>query len=94
MVSIVDFAIAFVGIDLLGVDYISPVAASVKAWVLGLVYSQLKEPGQEEMEDVSGNVTQQGQEGLYTMLVLMYMKRPGGPRKEEDGRACQWENWL
>jgi len=40
--------------------------------VLGLVYSRPPEPGREEMEEVSGNVTQRGQEGLYAMLVLAY----------------------
>ena len=71
-VSVVDFAIAFAGINLLGADYVSSLAASAKAWVLGLVYSRPPEPGREEMEDVSGNVTQRGQEGLYAMLVLAY----------------------
>jgi len=72
-VSIVDFAIAFAGINLLGADYVSSVAASAKAWVLGLVYSRPAEPGREEMEGMSsGNGTQRGQEGLYAMLVLAY----------------------
>jgi len=70
--SVVDFAIAFAGINLLGADYVSSLAASAKAWVLGLVYSRPPEPGREEMEDVSGNVSQRGQEGLYAMLVLAY----------------------
>jgi hypothetical protein len=72
VVSVADFAIAFAGINLLGADYVSSVAASAKAWVLGLVYSRPLEPGREEMEDVSGNVTRHGQEGLYAMLVLAY----------------------
>jgi len=72
VVSVVDFAIAFAGINLLGADYVSSVAASAKAWVLGLVYSRPPEPGREEIETVSGNVTQRGQEGLYAMLVLAY----------------------
>ena len=71
-VSVADFAIAFAGINLLGADYVSSVAASAKAWVLGLVYSRPPEPGREEMEDVSGNVDRRGQEGLYAMLVLAY----------------------
>jgi N-terminal acetyltransferase 2 len=71
-ISVVDFAVAFAGINLLGADYVSSLAASAKAWVLGLVYSRPPEPGREEMEDVSGNVSRRGQEGLYAMLVLAY----------------------
>ena len=71
-VSVVDFAVVFAGINLLGAEYVSSVAASAKAWVFGLVYSRPPEPGREEIEDVSGNVTQGGQEGLYAMLVLAY----------------------
>lgn len=71
-VSVADFAIAFAGINLLGADYVSSLAASAKMWVLGLVYSRPPEPGRQEMEDVSGNVSQRGQEGLYAMLVLAY----------------------
>jgi N-terminal acetyltransferase 2 len=71
-VSIVDFAIAFAGINLLGADYVSSLATSAKAWVFGLVYSRPPEPGREEIEDVSGNVALRGQEGLYAMLVLAY----------------------
>jgi len=71
-ISVGDFAIAFAGIDLLVAEYVSSLAGSAKAWVLGLVYSRPPEPGREEMEDVSGNVTQGGQEGVYAMLVLAY----------------------
>src|SRR5258708_5377104 len=72
MISVVDFTVAFAGINLLGADYVSSLAASAKAWVLGLVYSRPPEPGREEMEEVSRNVNQRGQEGLYAMLVLAY----------------------
>ena len=72
VVSVVDFAVAFAGINLLGAEYVSSLAASAKAWVFGLVYSRPPEPGREEMEDLSGNVAQVGQEGLYAMLVLAY----------------------
>ena len=72
VVSVVDFAVVFAGINLLGAEYVSSVAASAKAWVFGLVYSRPPEPGREEIEDVSGNVAKAGQEGLYAMLVLAY----------------------
>ena len=71
-VSVIDFAVAFAGINLLGADYVSSVAASAKAWVFNLVYSRPPEPGREEIEEVSRNVNQGGQEGLYAMLVLAY----------------------
>ncbi|KAI0000459.1 hypothetical protein BJV77DRAFT_1058061 [Russula vinacea] len=71
-ISVIDFAVAFAGINLLGADYVSSVAASAKAWVFSLVYTRPPEPGREEIEDVSRNVTEGGQEGLYAMLVLAY----------------------
>jgi N-terminal acetyltransferase 2 len=71
-ISIIDFAVAFAGINLLGADYVSSVAASAKAWVFSLVYTRPPEPGREEIEDVSRNATEGGQEGLYAMLVLAY----------------------
>jgi N-terminal acetyltransferase 2 len=70
VISIVDFTIAFAGINLLGADYVSSVAASAKAWLLSLVYSRPPEPGREEIE-VSQNMTA-GQEGLYAMIVLAW----------------------
>jgi hypothetical protein len=71
-VSVVDFAVAFAGINLLGAEYVSSLAASAKAWVFSLVYSRPPEPGREEIDDMSRNVIQGGQEGLYAMLVLAY----------------------
>ncbi|KAF8482700.1 hypothetical protein DFH94DRAFT_626813 [Russula ochroleuca] len=71
-VSVIDFAVAFAGINLLGAEYVSSIAASAKAWVFSLVYTRPPEPGREEIEDVSRNVSEGGQEGLYAMLVLAY----------------------
>ena len=71
-ISVMDFAIAYAGINLLDADYVTSVAASAKAWVLGLVCSRPPEPCRAELEDVWGNVSRQGQEGLYAMLVLAY----------------------
>jgi hypothetical protein len=74
MISTVDFAFAFVGIKLLGADYVTSVVASAKAWLFSLVYSRPPEPGREEMEDAARNVAvTSGQEGLYAMLVLAYI---------------------
>jgi hypothetical protein len=72
VISIVDFTIAFAGVNLLGADYVSSVAASAKAWVLSVVYSRPPEPGREEIEEVSQNMAVGGQEGLYAMLLLAW----------------------
>ena len=72
-VSAIDFAAALAGIHLLGADYVSSVAASAKAWLLGLVYSRPPEPGRDEMEEMTRSAGTGGQEGLYAMLVLAYI---------------------
>lgn len=73
-ISAVDLVFAFVGIKLLGADYVLSVVASAKAWLLSLIYSRPPEPGREEMEDVTRNgAAAGGQEGLYAMLVLTYI---------------------
>jgi len=72
-VSAVDFAAVLAGIHLLGADYVSSVAASAKAWLLGLVYSRPPEPGRDEMEEMTRSAVTGGQEGLYAMLVLAYI---------------------
>ena len=81
-VSVIDFAAALAGIHLLGADYVSSVAASAKAWLLGLVYSSSRppEPGRDEMEEMTRGAVSRGsggggggQEGLYAMLVLAYI---------------------
>jgi len=73
-ISTVDFAVAFVGINLLGAEYVSSAVASAKAWLLSLVYSRPPEPGREEMEVTRGaGAGAGGQEGLYAMLVLAYI---------------------
>ena len=79
-VSVIDFAAALAGIHLLGADYVASVAASAKAWLLGLVYSSSRppEPGRDEMEEMTRGAVNRGgvgggQEGLYAMLVLAYI---------------------
>jgi hypothetical protein len=72
-VSVVDFAAALAGIHLLGADYVSSVATSAKAWLLGLVYSRPAEPGRDEMEEMTRSAVAGGQEGLYALLVLAYI---------------------
>lgn len=69
--STIDFGIAFVGIKLLGAEYVSSVVASVKTWIAGMVTSRPAEPGKDEVESMSGAV-HSGKEDLYAMLALAY----------------------
>ncbi|KAI0247639.1 hypothetical protein BJV78DRAFT_1157091 [Lactifluus subvellereus] len=74
VISIVDFTIAIAGVNLLGVNYVSSVAASAKVWVLSLVYSHPPEPGRE-IEELSQSMAAGVQEGLYAMLLLAWTLR-------------------
>ncbi|KZP34534.1 hypothetical protein FIBSPDRAFT_846666 [Athelia psychrophila] len=70
VLSAVDFGVAFAGVNLLGAEHVSRVAASVKSYAMELVYSQPLEPGREEQEAVPKSAG--SHEGLYAMLVLAY----------------------
>ncbi|KAI0255209.1 hypothetical protein BJV78DRAFT_1151650 [Lactifluus subvellereus] len=63
VLSIVDFTIAITGVNLLGVDYVSSVAASAKACA---------QPGREEIEEVLQSMAAGVQERLYAMLLLAW----------------------
>ena len=71
LLSILDFGVAFVGINLLGAEYVSRVTASVKSIVADLIPSKPAEPGLDEIESTK-NQASGGHEGLYAMLVLAY----------------------
>jgi hypothetical protein len=71
-VSAADFAVAFIGVNLLGAEYVSSLAASAKMWLYNLVYSRPPEPGREEMDEMSKIVATGGQESLYAMLLLAF----------------------
>jgi N-terminal acetyltransferase 2 len=64
---VLDFGIAFIGINLLGAEQVSRFAASVKDLVANVLHSKPPEPGREEIDPVDD-----GHEGLYAMLVLAY----------------------
>ena len=70
-ISVFDFGVAFVGINLLGADYVSQWAATVKSTVASVLHSRPVEPGRDEMDTVSSGPAQ-GSEGLYAMIVLAY----------------------
>jgi len=65
--TVLDFTVAFVGVNLLGAEYVSGVVASLKQMVFS---SKPAEPGRDEMEAMSSG--QGGNEGLYAMIVLAY----------------------
>ncbi|KAJ2913237.1 hypothetical protein MD484_g7163, partial [Candolleomyces efflorescens] len=71
VLSTLDFGVAFVGVNLLGAEYVSHAVATVKATVMDALHSTPAEPGLDEMEPARA-VGQAGQEGLYAMLVLAY----------------------
>ena len=72
LLSALDFGVAFVGINLLGAEYVSRLAASAKSMVTSLI-SKPTEPGLDEVESTKNlQSTAEGHEGLYAMLVLAY----------------------
>ena len=71
ILSALDFGVAFVGINLLGADYVSRVAAQAKHMIVNSYHSRPAEPGRDEI-DRANHGNQGGSEGLYAMLVLAY----------------------
>ena len=72
ILSALDFGVAFLGVNLLGAEYVSQVAATVKGMVADALHSRPAEPGRDEIESIHDAQTKGGQEGLYAMLVLAY----------------------
>ncbi|KAG8953525.1 hypothetical protein FRC04_002367 [Tulasnella sp. 424] len=69
--GIVDFAIAFGLINILGADQVSKWTAAIKAYVKDNIYSPA-EPGAAEVDKAAHHAAQGGHEGLYAMIVLAY----------------------
>lgn len=72
VLSALDFGVAFVGVNLLGAEYVSQAAANAKAMVVSMIPSRAPEPGRDEIDTLSNGQTSTGQEGFYAMLVLAY----------------------
>ncbi|KAF9484453.1 hypothetical protein BDN70DRAFT_903625 [Pholiota conissans] len=72
IVGALDFTVAFIGINLLGADYVSHAAATVKDTVMDFVYTRPVEPGRDELDPVGQTQAASGKEGLYAMIVLAY----------------------
>jgi hypothetical protein len=71
VIGVLDFGVAFIGINLLGADYVSSIASSAKHMVTDLFNSRPAEPGRDEIDPI-GHASPSGQEGLYAMIVLAY----------------------
>jgi hypothetical protein len=71
ILSTLDFGIAFVGINLLGAEYVSRIAAQAKGFVSDMLHSKPVEPGRDQIEQAT-SPNQVGSEGLWAMIVLAY----------------------
>jgi hypothetical protein len=71
ILMVLDFGVAFAGINLLGADQVSRLASSVKEFATRFWPSKPPEPGRNESENVTHS-TVDGHEGLWAMLVLAY----------------------
>ncbi|THH30926.1 hypothetical protein EUX98_g3259 [Antrodiella citrinella] len=72
LVGVVDFTVAFAAVNILGAEYVSDIAVSVKAFFMSYIPSRPIEPGREGMDNAVASTTASGHEGLYAMLVLAY----------------------
>ncbi|KAF5370639.1 hypothetical protein D9758_001852 [Tetrapyrgos nigripes] len=70
VIGFVDFGVAFAGINVIGAEQVSQMAASIKNVVYGLIHSTPAEPGRDEMDHSSAGLG--GKEGLYAMIALAY----------------------
>ncbi|KAI0030777.1 hypothetical protein K488DRAFT_53526 [Vararia minispora EC-137] len=71
VVSILDFGVAFAGINILGAEYVSSVATAAKAWVFSLI-NRTPDAAPAADQTTAAAATAGGQEGLYAMLLLAY----------------------
>ncbi|KAF8891663.1 hypothetical protein BD779DRAFT_1393629, partial [Infundibulicybe gibba] len=71
VLCVLDLGVAFAGVNLLGAEYMSGVAATVKNTVTGILHSKPLEPGKDEIESINSS-SGSGHEGTYAMLVLAY----------------------
>ncbi|KAF9047278.1 hypothetical protein BJ165DRAFT_1344138 [Panaeolus papilionaceus] len=70
--STIDFTVAFIGINLLGAEYVSHAVNTVKTAVLDKFPTRPPEPGLDEIDSMKNPNATSGQEGFYAMLVLAY----------------------
>lgn len=70
VLTVLDFGVAFLGVNLLGAEYVSGLAASARRAVADILHARPAEPGRDELD--GAQAAPGGQEGLYAMLVLAY----------------------
>ncbi|KAF8184248.1 hypothetical protein BJ912DRAFT_535735 [Pholiota molesta] len=70
LISVLDFAVVFIGINLLGAEYVAEVAASVKGLFADFFYTRSAEPGDDAVDSEAQAGT--GQDGFYATLMLAF----------------------
>ncbi|PPQ99729.1 hypothetical protein CVT24_009712 [Panaeolus cyanescens] len=70
--STIDFTVAFIGINLLGAEYVSHAVNTVKSAVMDKFPTRPPEPGLDEIDSIKNPNATGGHEGFYAMLVLAY----------------------
>ncbi|KAI0758329.1 hypothetical protein BC629DRAFT_1268145, partial [Irpex lacteus] len=71
IIGILDFGVAFAGINVLGAEYVGHIAATAKQFVVSWFPSRPVEPGREGIDSATP-ATHGGSEGLWAMAVLAY----------------------
>ncbi|KAI0342048.1 hypothetical protein BDW22DRAFT_228972 [Trametopsis cervina] len=71
LLGVVDFGVAFAGINVLGADYVGRVVSSVKEYALAFIHTKPADPGREDM-DTANHVSSGGSEGFWAMVALAY----------------------
>lgn len=72
ILGVLDFGVAFLGIQLIGADHVARFAGLVKDAIAGILHSKPAEPGMDEVDHTNGGHAAAGHEGLYAMIVLAY----------------------
>lgn len=72
VLSALDFGVAFVGVNLLGAEYVSHAVTSIKSFIFDFLPTRPPEPGLDEIDNIHPPQAQSGQEGFYAILVLAY----------------------
>lgn len=74
VLTVLDFGVAFAGINIIGAEKVSHYTHIIKDWFTGLVFNNPTppEPGRDEMDSIDANANKGGREGLYAMLILAY----------------------
>ncbi|KAH8083811.1 hypothetical protein BXZ70DRAFT_577711 [Cristinia sonorae] len=72
VLTVADFTVAFIGVNIIGAEHVSHAVVYVKELVASHIPHRLPEPGREEMESTVGNPAAAGSEGFWAMVLLAY----------------------